>query len=64
MATEKQTAEARSSFGSVQILIMMALFVSLSIVLGKAVLYGRPVPVQLAALRRRCISCSAAPGVA
>lgn len=35
MTTEKRTAGAGASLGSVQILIMMALFVALSIVLGK-----------------------------
>lgn len=35
MVTERQTTKVRSSFGSVQVLIMMALFVALSIVLGK-----------------------------
>lgn len=37
MSAERQTAktETRSSFGSIQVLIMMALFIALSIVLGK-----------------------------
>ena len=37
MSAERQTAKTgtRSSFGSIQVLIMMALFIALSIVLGK-----------------------------
>lgn len=49
MSAERQTAKTgtRSSFGSIQVLIMMALFIALSIVFGQAaVIYGGTVPNQ------------------